>query len=194
MPIGMVTAEDFEEELRRLNPREPSSNEPLASIESLPKKGRTSDDVATPASLRKIIGETSVIDGRQAALRIAEDFGVSKSSVSAYAKGATSTKTYKEPAKGIIDHINRSRQRAVKRASHTLNAALAAVSQEKLDYADAKDLAGIAKDMSVIIRNLEPPQADVSQSGPSSPQFIIYAPQFRKEESFEVIDVRKEEA
>lgn len=194
MPIGLVADTDFEEELSRLSGQSAPSSADVEIRTPMPK-GRQSDDVATPASLRKIIGETSVLDGRAEAIKLAADFGISKSSVSAYAKGATSTASYDKPVKGIIAHINKSRQRAVKRASKTLNSALSAISQDKLDYADAKDLSSIAKDMSVIIKNLEPPPDESAlQSGPSSPQFVIFAPQFRKEESFDVIDMRKEEA
>lgn len=189
MPIGVVRDEDFQAELERL-----SGSRERASVVDAPQKGRTSNDPATPESLRKIIGEESVINGRQAALKLAADFGISESSVSAYAKGATSTASYSKPVKGIIEHINKSRQRATKKASHVLTSALAAITQEKLDYTDAKDLSSIAKDMSVVIKNLEPPAESASQgSVSSSPQFIIYAPQFRKEESFDVIDVRTQE-
>jgi len=153
-------------------------------------KGRKEGDVNIPDSLRKIIGETSVIEGRAAALSLASEFGISASSVSAYAKGATSTTSYDKPKPSIIDHINKSRKRAVSRASKTLNAALGSITQEKLDYADVKDLSTIAKDMSVIIKNLEPPPEVVtSDDKPKGPQFVIFAPSFRKEEQFDVITV-----
>jgi len=71
-----------------------------------------------------------------------------------------------------------------------LSQALAAITQEKLDYTDARDLSGIAKDMSVIIKNLEPP-TQVESSGEKTPQFVIYAPSFKDERSFEVITVNE---
>jgi len=117
-------------------------------------------------------------------------FGISRSSVSAYANGATSTKSYNTPASSIISHINRSRARATKKAGKVLSQALAAITQEKLDYTDARDLSGIAKDMSVIIKNLEPP-TQVESSGEKTPQFVIYAPSFKDERSFEVITVNE---
>jgi len=140
--------------------------------------------------LRQIIGEDAVINGRQSALGLARDFGISASSVSAYAKGATSTTTYDKPKESIISHINKSKQRAIGRASKTMNSALSSITQEKLDYTDAKDLSSIAKDMSVIIRNLEP-QPEVVRAESSGPQFVIFAPTFRREDSFEVINVNE---
>jgi len=71
-----------------------------------------------------------------------------------------------------------------------LKAALGAISQEKLDYTDARDLSGIAKDMSVIIKNLEPQQV-VNEDAKQTPQFVIYAPSFKDERSFEVITVNE---
>jgi len=182
MPIGIVTDDEFNAELEKLSGRNESRRN-----ESHPQ-GRTSEDPNTPESLRKIIGETSVIDGRKAALTLASQFGISPSSVSAYAKGATSTASYNSPVSSIISHINKSRRRAIKKASTTLNSALSAITQDKLDYSDAKDLSGIAKDMSVIIKNLEPP-AETTSSTANPPQFVIYAPQFKQENNFDTICV-----
>jgi hypothetical protein len=157
-----------------------------------PSKGRNEGDVNVPDSLRQIIGEEAVLNGRKSALGLAGMFGISPSSVAAYANGATSTKSYDIPSSSISTHISRSRERAIKRASKTLNASLGAISQDKLDYTDAKDLAGIAKDMSVIIKNLEPEKVLPTNDGQPVTQFIVYAPQFRKEESFETINVIEE--
>lgn len=187
MPIGIVSDNMFDEELKKLNRQIPVKEVEIVDVR---RPGRKEGDNNVPDSLRKIIGEEAVINGRQAALELAEDFGISPAQVSAYAKGATSTASYNNPTQSIISHINKSRQRAIKRASKTLNAALGAITQEKLDFADASDLSGIAKDMSAIIKNLEPPQA-APDTGKSSPQFVIFAPQFRKEETFETIVVNE---
>jgi hypothetical protein len=184
MPIGIVSDEDF---LRELGNYEKSSPENSLTPEIIPidRPGRSEGDVNIPDPLRQIIGEEAVINGRKAALGLAGMFGVSASSVSAYAKGATSTTTYDTPKPSIISHINRSRQRASKKASKVLDAALGSITQEKLDYTDAKELAGIAKDMSVIIKNLEPDESQSLRSdSPAAPQFVIFAPQFRDERSF----------
>lgn len=162
----------------------------LGSITDIPKRGRKAGDVNVPDSLRKLIAETALMDGRQAALDLARDFGISASAVSAYTNGATSTTTYQEPKQSIISHINRAKERAIKRASRTLNGALNAISQDKLDNTDAKDLAGIARDMSVLIKNLEPSK-EVSEDGKGGPQFVVFAPQFRDERSFESITINE---
>jgi len=203
MSVGLVDDNEFEFELLRGKEKviKPSGSSKLVEIptdahspayEVLTPRGRKEGDVNVPDSLRKIIGETSVIEGRAAALSLASEFGISASSVSAYAKGATSTTSYDKPKPSIIEHINKSRRRAVSKASKTLNAALGSITQEKLDYADVKDLSTIAKDMSVIIKNLEPPPEVVtSDDKPKGPQFVIFAPSFRKEEQFDVITVNE---
>jgi transcriptional regulator with XRE-family HTH domain len=189
MPIGIVSDEDFSRSLSDLC--SPTNVVPSVTIQPLPTKGRNEGDVNIPDPLRKIIGETAVIDGRQSALGLAKEFGISPSSVSAYTKGSTSTASYNSPSKEIIQHINRARGRAIKKSSRVLNAALESITQDKLDYTDARDLSGIAKDMSVIIKNLEPQAAPGSDESKPAPQFVIYAPTFRDERSFESITVKE---
>lgn len=201
MPIGINSDQDFQRELDRLQGRKSTRSAredeppvpivPQVQIVEKPHRGRKEDDINIPESLRKIIGETSVIDGPKEAIKLANQFGISRSSVSAYAKGATSTTSYNDPKPAILDHINKSRKRAIKRASNTLNASLGAITQEKLDYTDAKDLAIIAKNMSAIIKDLEPPQVVPSSETSGGPQFVIYAPQFKSETSFESIVVNE---
>jgi hypothetical protein len=196
MPIGIVSDDDLQKELAHLSGARKARNEKEShpssiqgEIVDVPTRGRSNGDKNVPDSLRKIIGETALLDGRQAALDLAADFGISPSSVSAYAKGATSTTSYNSPKESIISHINKSRARAVKKASRTLNQALGAITQDKLDYADAKDLSGIAKDMAVIIKNLEPQTNGGDDPDKKAPQFVIFAPQFRDERSFDTIHV-----
>lgn len=192
MPIGIVSDEDFMREMSAYEKKEPVSPVVTPEIVEMERPGRSTGDVNVPDALRQIIGEEAVINGRQSALGLAGMFGISPSSVSAYAKGATSTASYDSPKPAIISHINKSRARASKKAARVLDSALGAITQEKLDYTDAKELAGIAKDMSVIIKNLEPP-SDPSSDNPQSnqPQFVIFAPQFRDERSFDHITVQE---
>jgi len=197
MPIGIVSDSDLELELQRLNRSKKSDSKEshvvqIPEIVDIEKAGRKSGDVNVPDSLRQIIGETHLTDGRNAAIQLAEEFGISKSSVSAYAKGATSTTSYNQPSPSILNHIKKSRERAVKKASRTLNQALESISQEKLDHTDAKDLSVIAKNMSGIIKDLVPDESsDPASQQSSQPQFVIFAPQFRDERTFEHITVQE---
>lgn len=200
MPIGIVSDKDLERELNSYKPAKPLvvtgtilppvESTPSVQIIEKPHKGRSNGDTNVPDSLRAIIGEEALLNGRSSAVALAEEFGISKSSASAYAVGSTSTASYNQPKTSILSVINKSRERATKRAAKTLNAALSSITQEKLDYMDADKLSGVAKDMSVIIKNLEP-KVDPSSTGQATPQFTIYAPQFRDERSFEFIQVQE---
>lgn len=190
MPIGIVSDDDFFRELSKHGSNERVKT-PEVVVEEIPSKGRADGDVNVPDALRQIIGEEAVINGRASALEIASQFGISSSSVSAYTKGATSTTSYNTPSKSIISHINKSRARASKKAGKVLSAALEAITQDKLDYADATDLSGIAKDMSVIIKNLEPTPEPTSVNDANAPQFVIFAPTFKQENSYETITVNE---
>jgi predicted transcriptional regulator len=195
MPIGVVSDDEFEKELSSLSNQNvvPSTSPIIGEVVDTPSKGRASGDMNVPDSLRQIIGEEAVINGRKSALGLAGMFGISPSSVSAYANGATSTKSYDTASPSISSHISKSRERAIKRASKVLSSSLNAITQDKLDYTDAKDLSAIAKDMSVVIKNLEPEKVLPTNDGQPTTQFIVYAPQFRREESFEVINVTDSE-
>jgi predicted transcriptional regulator len=194
MPIGIVSDSDFESEFNRISGEikrpSPIIRTPTATVVTPDKPGRKEGDNNVPNSLRKIIGEESVINGRQEALALAEMFNVSPSSVSAYANGATSTSSYNEPVKNILSHINKSRTRSVKKAQRVLREALDAITPEKLSDVKVRDLAGIAKDMSAIIKNLEP--EPVKDDSEKVPQFVVFAPSFIKHEAFgEVIKVNE---
>jgi len=148
--------------------------------------GRGKDNFQVPDALRKIIGEESEINGRESGLDLANHFGISPSSVSAYSHGSTSTKSYDSPNNELRNHINDAKERISKKARNRLVLALNSLTSDKFESAKAKDLSSVAKDMSVVIKNMEPDiPRDVERS--SSPTFVFYAPQFKKEESFDVL-------
>ncbi len=204
MGMGIVSDSDFAQELNRVSKPEPitTSNSPnitktitgapsiVGEVLDAPRPGRTEGATNVPEGLRKLIGEESAINGRQSAVELASQFGLSPSSVSAYANGSTSTASYDR--RPNLPHINDAKVRVQKRARVKLMAALANITGDKLQGTNAKDLSGIAKDMSAVIRNMEP-EADKSKSGDSEngPKFVIYSPQFRDERHFETVIVKE---
>jgi len=199
MAIGLLTDDEFDRELASFRAVKSRSVEPKVEVIQTeveviqPEHGRSEGHTNIPESLRKIIGETSVIEGRKAALDLARDFGISASSVSAYAKGASSTTTYKKPVSQIVEHINRARYRSIGKANKVLNSAIDGITPEKLENMGPRNLAGIARDMSTVIKNLEPPteQVNANPANDSGPKFVIYAPQFKTEQSFESIVINE---
>jgi hypothetical protein len=180
MAMGIVSDEEFNKELD--SNQAPEMKVP--EVMPLVKPGRNKGDNNVPDSLRKIIGETSVIDGRQEALALARDFGISPSSVSAYANGSTSTDSMdKTPNK---NHLNNAKERISKRARLTLRKALLHITDDKLSTTKAVELAQIAKSMSGVIKDMEPDNPGPN-NGKMEPQFIVYSPQLHVENNYEVI-------
>lgn len=180
MPLGIVTDSDFESEL--VNSEKPASRR--VDIIPSPAKGRGEGNNEVPDSLRKVIGETGELDGRQEGLALAKSFGISPSSVSAYMNGANSTASYDEtPNK---QHINDAKERVSRKARSKLFSALKHMTQDKLSDTNAVGLATIARNMSGIIKELEPEKSvDDDKKGVT---FVIFAPPVHREEHYDVID------
>jgi hypothetical protein len=190
MPMGIVSDSDFDLEKSRLKREESKSVPtpiPSATIIDM-NKGRGNGNLNVPDTLRKVIGETAVVDGRQEAVELARQFGISPSSASAYGVGANSTATYDE--RPNLSVVNEARIKVQRRARNKLMQALSNITADKLKDTKARDLAGIAKDMSVVIKNFEPetPEGDKGDKGP---QFVFFAPQFKDERSFDTIYVKE---
>jgi predicted transcriptional regulator len=186
MAMGIVSDDDFDLEKSKICPPsfiDPTSHD--AVIIDL-EKGR-GNNPEVPNSLRKVIGDESVTSGRQSALELANNFGISPSSVSSYSQGAHSTASYND--RPDMGHINEAKLRVAKKARNRLVMALNSLTQEKIESAKVKDIAGVAKDMSAIIRNMEPEK--VNNVGPGGPTFIFYSPQLRSEKVFDVVHVKE---
>lgn len=190
MPMGIVTPEDFDSELGNCNKpisnsrseREKSKSS-VVNIIDVPTRGRGEGNVEVPDALRKIIGEESQLHGRDAGLAMARTFGISPSSVSAYSNGAHSTATYDEtPNK---NHIDLGKARVVKRARAKMMLALSHLTAEKIQESKGRDIAGIAKDMAVVIKTMEPEQQKTENN--NRPQFVFFAPNIHNEEHYETI-------
>lgn len=187
MSMGIVSDEEFNLEKRKICPPaliDPTSHE--AVIVEL-ERGRGQGNVEVPDSLRKVIGEESATNGRASALELADRFGVCPSSVSAYNQGSHSTASYND--RPDLSHITEAKLKIAKKARNKLVLALNSLTQDKIEAAKVKDIAGVAKDMSAIIRNMEPERP--TNNGVGGPTFIFYSPQMRTEKVFDVINVKE---
>ena len=183
MAMGLVNDEDFECELNK------SNQKPLASVKEI-IKGRGENSVEVPESLRKIIGETSELDGRKEAVALAKMFDISESSVSAYANGATSTANYNQPSTepdSIQSHINKSKERISNKARSRLFESLKCITDEKLKEASVRDVSQVARHMSAIIKEQEPTVNTNNEN--NGIQFIFYSPHLKQEDVYDTITV-----
>jgi len=188
MPIGIVSDEEFNTEVERLE-RSPVPELKPAQVIDIPRPGRSEGDNNVPDSLRALIADDKVQNGRRSATQFAKMFDVSPSSVSAYSNGATSTSTYDKPNKELASALRQSKDRITKKATKILNKTFENITEDKLMDAKLTDLALVAKTMSGIIKDMEPASerkdTGVNINGPS---IVMYNPGFAKESSFETVE------
>jgi len=184
--MGIVSDDEFEAELNNSSVSRPAPASVIVNIE----RGRGEGNVEVPNSLRQIIGETHQTDGRQEALALAKEFGISPSSTSAYAVGATSTASYNEPVKKNADVVNDAKMRVATRARSKMMTAMKHITDDKLRDTKPRELAAIAKDMSAVIKNIEPEEKS-GHNGEGGPTFIFYAPRIIEEKHFDVVHAKE---
>lgn len=209
MPLGIISSDEFDLELNNcssngslINPISPRSPELIDSdsnpadinLEQIPtaeviniNSGRGSGNTQVPSAIRKVLGETSAINSRKEALELADMFGISKSSVSAYNAGAHSTASINSPDNDTKSHIDASKLRVSTRARKKLNLALTHITEEKLAEAKVGEIASVAKAMAGVIKDMEP-STDNDKNKSNTP-FVVFAPVIMSENKFETINV-----
>lgn len=185
MPIGIVSDEELQQELENGPSDENSVGIPQVEIKEK-ERGRGNGNVAIPEALQRTIGQTAIEEGREEAIALADKLGISKSSVSAYTNGAASTSSYNEPHPAIGPHISTVKNKIATRARSKLLKSLKAINKTKLEESSARELAGVAKDLSAIADKMESDKSD----GPNV-SFVLVTPRQKKMEQFEVIDVEE---
>lgn len=216
MAIGIVSGEDFDNEMANLGISpvpvvlptsdisdqdvEPTST-PTSPVEEALKefkphelgamvrtieRGRGLHSVQVPEVLRAVIASDALENTSRSAKGIARAFDVSDSSLSAYKHGATSTASYDNPEAELKTKTNLTRNRIATKARSRLISALNHITPDKLEGAKLRDIAATAQAMSAVIRNIEPPAADVG----NNVNIVLFAPRVKNEDSYEVIDAR----
>lgn len=186
----IVSDDEFDKELelnKIVPPKVPAPIEldikPPTSVE----KGRGVGNVEVPNTLRNIIADTAISQGRPSAIELAKSFGISESSVSAYTNGSTSTASYDKKVNN--NFITDAKSRVSNKARKKLLLALHHMTEDKISGANVQTLSGLAKDMSVIIKNMEP--KDNTEAKPNGPNFIFYSPNKKDEEVYDAIYVKE---
>jgi transcriptional regulator with XRE-family HTH domain len=186
MPLGLISDDDFLLELENSSVFSNSNGKVI-----LPTPlGRGEGNLQVPEGLRKIIGETSNIEGRSEALELASEFGISPSSVSAYANGATSTASYDSPNESLQSYINNAKLKVSRRASAKLLKALTYITEDKLENAKVGELASVAKNLSGIVKDMEPDTPKFIQGG-NGPTIVLYAPRPIAEGTLDIVRVNE---
>lgn len=183
MPLGIVSDEIFEKEVNK-------EVIPKGEIK-LPKDlGRGKDNINTPDSIRKLIGDNALTEGRPDTLELAEAFGVSETSVAAYSNGATSLATYNDKNNPLSGFLSKRREKIAKRASSAVLRAIEGITDEKLEAAKAIDLASIAKSLSGVVKDMLPDESKSNTvNNNTAVKLVVHVPQQVKETAFETITV-----
>lgn len=179
MAIGVTTDSDFQKELDRFK-----KSETTGEVKDLPSKGRPSGSQNIPEPIKKTLAETALVEGNKAAHELAEQLNVGKQNAHAYKNDATSLSNYNESNQELAVHNRGVKELITKTARQTLLSALQSITSEKLQDVSPRVAAGIAKDMSSVVKNIEPEEKDESPV-----QFVILAPQQKQEKQYEVIEV-----
>ena len=170
MPLGLVAASQFDLELARFQ-----------EIEIKHGRGNKS---STPEVIRELVASEAICHAD--VNELSETFNVSKSSISAYKNGATSTATYHEPDKGLALANDKVRGNIVGKAQDKLTRAL-----DSINFTDdikPQIASAIARDMSSIVKNLNPNPDILVQNN----QVLVYKPRMKEEDSYEIINVSDE--
>jgi hypothetical protein len=178
MAMGIVSDSDLESELANLN--RPKQQVEIKQID----RGRGHNNEA-PESLRRIIGEES-LNGTPAS-DIANAFGISKSSISAYKHGATSTASYNNPNPDLKRSNNIIRDKIVRRSNKKLLAALDQITDDKLKDAKLRDLASVSNALASVLDKVGPKDTGEIKID----KLLVYAPRIREEQSYDIIEVRE---
>ncbi len=181
----ITSSEEFNSELLRFSPN-PTTELKAIELKVIDiQRGRPTGRTEVPMELRKIIGEEALVSS---AKDVARAFDISPSSISAYKHGSTSTTSYNNPETELKDHIDNKRSEIADSAREKLKLALEEITSEKVSGAKIKDIASIAKDMSSVVRNMEPsPQIGLQQNN----QVVIYRPKMHDEDLYDVITVNE---
>lgn len=188
MPMGIVSPAEFEREIKDSGINStitPTPNKPRPN--PLIEKGRGKGNVEVPDALRKVIASTAIEESRPDAIEFAKQFGISDSSVGAYTKGATSTASYAD--RPNAPHIKKVKSSIAAQARNKLKEAIRNITADKLVGSKARDLAGIAKDMSVVASNMESDDTLEKDNRPIV-QFLVYQPPVRQEVDYDVVTAK----
>ena len=178
MPLGIVSTDDYERELV-------VQQSPVVLTKPI-IHGRNGSS-AVPAALQKLISQDA-IEGNGTQKEIAAIHNVSPSSVSAYKHGAASTSSYHSPKQELADHNKQVRTEITNKANGVVTNALNALLREGvLDGVKPRDVAGIARDISTISKNINPDNGVVMGD---HNQVVIFKPRMKEEDEYKVIDVQ----
>lgn len=182
MAMGLVTEEEFLKEVASISGIKQTADYDYITEEVRSITRGRGDKKETPEIVRELIATESLCGTTNQEL--AQTFGVSESSVSAYKNGATSTSTYHQQDARLATAIDETRNRIVGTAQSKLIHALDKINLTGV--VNPRVASGIARDMSSVVKNLQP---DVPAVANVNARVIVYQPRMKEEDDYNVITV-----
>lgn len=176
MALGIVSDDIFDQELQKF----------LDPVIKVSRQGEGNDKEHVPDTIRKVLADTRLESGKDAADKLGEFLNVGDRSIEAYSKGRHHLDG-ETKVNGLGQHIARTKERIAMKAGNLALTALEAITSEKLDSASATELAGIARASASIVKDMIPEPA--SDRPAAVAQIILHAPKISSEERYKVIDV-----
>lgn len=148
-------------------------------------RGRVKDVENNTDEERKEIANLAITSGMTID-EVAKFSDVSPNSVSAYKHGATSEATYNNRDNPTGNYVKGLKDAISGAAQNKLMDAINALTDDKINSSKGRDIAGIARDMSSVVKNM-------NTDGPliQNNKVIIYQPRMREEEDFDIIEVNE---
>jgi len=196
MALGIVSDDDFESALNESDRKKKIIIIPELEVNQnnkekvyIPeviniKHGRGTGTKETPSFIRKLVASEAISGAN--VNELSELFNVSKSSISAYKNDATSTATYDEQNEELKRANDKVRNNIVGKAQQKLLDAISCITSEKLNDAKVNIASGVARDMSTIMRNVNPSGEGGSNN---NNKVIIYRPRMNEEDDYDIIQV-----
>jgi len=150
--------------------------------------GRPKGRKDIPTGIRKLAAQDAIAGGTSK--EVQEAYGISSSQVSAFKHDATSTATYDKPDEELKKSNDSFREQVSGTARERLMMALEGITPDKINNAKLPVVSSVARDMSVIIKNMEPSTPAISID--NSKKVIVYRPTSKTEDDYDVIDATDE--
>jgi hypothetical protein len=145
--------------------------------------GRKPEVPNIPPIIKEIVA-TATRSGEATNKEMADAFGISTRTVSDAKDGRVGKRRDEELETRIEQNVDKIRDSAVQRIMKSLNV----MSDEKLENCKARDLSGIAANLSKVVDNLAPREKESAFQGV---QIVFYSPRMKSVADFEVIDVER---
>ena len=131
---------------------------------------------------RTTIGALAHVD---TAANVAAEFGISRQHVQNLKFGRVGARAGMEKAHPELkSNLKIAKEEIKDKALQVLMSSLGLCDDEKLSDLGAKDLSSVASNMSKVVNNLEP-----REQGDSGTKILIYAPQIKDIEKFDVVEI-----